>query len=154
MNSREDLEEMLRSPAYFDAFFGTLPQTMAMYKEHEELLKANEEVTCTRTFSIAPLPYIANSLPPSPIRFVRLHGYPRHYSPTTTISTTSAKNMALRERHEALKKETSDAFNDARSLQHKWHNEIVPAQDEVYKVRLVETGVLVVSRQSKQGRQS
>lgn len=36
---------MLRSPAYFDAFFGTLPQTLAMYKEHEELLKANEELT-------------------------------------------------------------------------------------------------------------
>lgn len=35
---------MLRSPAYFDAFFGTLPQTLAMYKEHEELLKANEEL--------------------------------------------------------------------------------------------------------------
>lgn len=46
-----------------------------------------------------------------------------------------AKNMALKERHEALKRETSEAFNDARSLQHKWHNEIVPAQDEVYKVR-------------------
>lgn len=42
--------------------------------------------------------------------------------------------MALRESHEALKKETNDAFNDARSLQHRWHNEIVPAQDEVYKV--------------------
>lgn len=44
-HSREDLEEMLRSPAYFDAFFGTLPQTLAMFKEHEELLKANEELT-------------------------------------------------------------------------------------------------------------
>jgi len=46
----------------------------------------------------------------------------------------TAKNMALRERHETLKKETKDAFNDARSLEHRWHNEIVPAQDEVYKV--------------------
>ena len=45
--SREDLEELLRSPAYFDAFFGTLPQTLAMHKEHEELLKANEELVGT-----------------------------------------------------------------------------------------------------------
>ena len=36
---------MLRSPAYFDAFFGTLPQTTTLYKEHQDLLISNEQVT-------------------------------------------------------------------------------------------------------------
>lgn len=132
--SREDLEEILRSPAYFDAFFGTLPQTMAMYKEHEELLKANLEVTGKLLLLFFLLAITCNAETPaetgSPFALL---------VPCTRFNlwwrTLTAKNMALKERHEALKKETSDAFNDAHSLQHKWHNEIVPAQDEVYKVR-------------------
>jgi hypothetical protein len=46
----------------------------------------------------------------------------------------AAKNMTLREGHEVLKKETSDVFEQARALQHRWHEEIVPTQEEVYKV--------------------
>lgn len=44
---------MLRTPDYFDAFFGTLPQTIALYKEHEAALKANQEVAGElRTYAI------------------------------------------------------------------------------------------------------
>lgn len=43
------------------------------------------------------------------------------------------KNIAIRERHEALKAETKQAFDDARSLQQRWHAHILPSQDEAYK---------------------
>lgn len=43
--TRDDLEEALRSPAYFDALFGTLPQAKAMYDEHEQHLVRNEQAT-------------------------------------------------------------------------------------------------------------
>jgi hypothetical protein len=36
---------MLRTPEYFDSFFGTQPQVEALYKEHREVLQANQEVT-------------------------------------------------------------------------------------------------------------
>jgi len=87
--SREDLDELLRSPEYFDSFFGTLPQTRALYASHEQALRQNQELT--------------------------------------------DKNLALRERHEALKAETQRAFDDAISLQQRWHSHIQPAQQEVYK---------------------
>lgn len=47
-DSREDLNEMLRSPDYFDAFFGTLPQTRAIYAAHEQALRQNRELTGKR----------------------------------------------------------------------------------------------------------
>ncbi|CAD6586496.1 MAG: hypothetical protein CYPHOPRED_003558 [Cyphobasidiales sp. Tagirdzhanova-0007] len=87
--SRDDIEELLRSPAYFDAFFGTLTQSSLLYKEHEELLSINEQVT--------------------------------------------AKNVALKERHEQLKQETEAAFREARSLQERWHSHTLPLQNEAYK---------------------
>ncbi|GAA98381.1 uncharacterized protein L969DRAFT_93024 [Mixia osmundae IAM 14324] len=43
--SRDDLEALLSDPEYFDAFFGTLPSTIALYDEHDALLRANEELT-------------------------------------------------------------------------------------------------------------
>lgn len=43
--TREDLEELLRNPAYFDAYFGTLPQVLALEKEHEEQLHRNIEMS-------------------------------------------------------------------------------------------------------------
>ena len=47
---------------------------------------------------------------------------------------TADKNMQLREGHEALKRDTQAAFDDARSLQARWHQHVVPAQAEAYKV--------------------
>jgi Modifier of rudimentary (Mod(r)) protein len=43
--SREDLEDLLRDPTYFDAFFGTLDRVQALYDAHDELLRRNEELT-------------------------------------------------------------------------------------------------------------
>lgn len=43
--SREDLEEALRTPAYFDALFGTLPSVKAIYDEHESFLQRNVDIT-------------------------------------------------------------------------------------------------------------
>lgn len=39
--TREDLEELLRNPAYFDAFVGTLPQVTELEQEHERHLRQN-----------------------------------------------------------------------------------------------------------------
>ena len=46
----------------------------------------------------------------------------------------SAKNVALKERHEQLKQETEAAFREARSLQERWHSHTLPLQNEAYKV--------------------
>lgn len=81
---------MLRSPDYFDAFFGTLPQARALYEEHAELLRANKEL--------------------------------------------AEKNMALKARHEGLRAETQTAFDEAKALQKRWHEQILPTQASAYKV--------------------
>lgn len=46
---------------------------------------------------------------------------------------STEKNISVRERHEALKAETQAAFDEARSLQQRWHSHVQPSQDEVYK---------------------
>jgi hypothetical protein len=45
--------------------------------------------------------------------------------------------MAMKESHEELKNQTSQAFDDARRLQERWHAHTEPMQAEVYKVGLV-----------------
>lgn len=51
--------------------------------------------------------------------------------------------MALRERHEALKEDTLNAFNDARRLQERWQAHTNPQMMDAYKVRY---STLLVSR--------
>ena len=40
---------MLRTPAYFDAFMGTLPQAVALRKEHRDLLERNQALAGAST---------------------------------------------------------------------------------------------------------
>ena len=106
---------MLRTPAYFDAIVGTLPQTVALRKEHRDLLERNQALAsaCVRCKACIVHMHLLNGV----------------------SSLTADKNMQLREGHEALKRDTQAAFDDARSLQARWHQHVVPAQAEAYKVR-------------------
>ena len=103
---------MLRTPAYFDAFMGSLPQTVALRKEHRDLLERNQALAGACSASL--------------------------HRPQASVERcchlTADKNMQLREGHEALKRDTQAAFDDARSLQARWHQHVVPTQAEAYKV--------------------
>ena len=57
---REDLEDLLNDPAYFQAFFHSLPQVKALFQEQMELEQANEEIASERLHS--PQPWVGSLL--------------------------------------------------------------------------------------------
>ena len=103
---REDLEDILADPAYFQAIFHSLPSVRSLFQAQAELGSANES--------------IASTLQPTTSR-----SGPAHYIPDN--------NTVLQERLYRLRSETQDAFNEAKSLEARW-KDLEREQREVYQV--------------------
>ena len=103
---REDLEDLLADPQYFQVVFHTLPQVKLLYQGQADLGSANESIA--RTF-----PAIV---------------HPR------THPTLSESNVALQEGLYRLRSETQESFDKAKQLEARWR-EVEKEQREVYQVR-------------------
>jgi ESCRT-I complex subunit VPS37 len=103
---REDLEDMLADPAYFQAIFHSLPKVKELYKGQAELGRANGT--------------IASALTPSTC------SYPSYMK-------TPEQNLALQDELYKLRTETKDAFDEAKALEARW-TELQREQKEVYQV--------------------
>lgn len=104
---REDLEDMLADPAYFQAIFHTLPKLKELYKGQEELGHANET--------------IASALTPSP------------FGCNSSHIKTPDQNLALQDELYKLRSDTKDAFDESKALEARW-TELQREQREVYQV--------------------
>jgi ESCRT-I complex subunit VPS37 len=104
---REDLEDMLADPAYFQAIFHSLPKVKELYKGQAELGRANGT--------------IASALTPS-----TFGSYPSYMK-------TPEQNLALQDELYKLRTETKDAFDEAKTLEARW-TELQREQKEVYQV--------------------
>ena len=104
---REDLEDMLADPAYFQAIFYSLPKVKELYKGQAELGRANGT--------------IASALTPS-----TFGSYPSYMR-------TPEQNLALQDELYKLRTETKDAFDEAKASEARW-TELQREQKEVYQV--------------------
>jgi len=112
---REDLEDMLADPAYFQAIFHTLSKVKELYKGQAELGRANGT--------------IASAFTPS-----TFGSYPSY-------TKTPEQNLILQDELYKLRSETKDAFDEAKALEARW-TELQREQKEVYQVL---HGILLVS---------
>ena len=104
---REDLEDMLADPAYFQAIFHSLSKVKELYNGQAELGRANGT--------------IASALTPSPFGSCSSH------------TKTPEQNLALQDELYKLRSETKDAFDEAKALETRW-TELQREQKEVYQV--------------------
>jgi ESCRT-I complex subunit VPS37 len=104
---REDLEDMLADPAYFQAIFHTLSKVKELYKGQAELGRANGTIASALTSSIFGF-------------------YPSHMK-------TPEQNLALQDELYKLRSETKDAFDEAKALEARW-TELQREQKDVYQV--------------------
>ncbi|KAJ2925622.1 hypothetical protein H1R20_g11476, partial [Candolleomyces eurysporus] len=103
--SREDLEDLLNDPVYFQAFFHSLDRVKYMYRAQAELGMANESIASPYAIPL----------------FIILG-----------LMTSSENNVALQESLYNLRAETQAAFDDAKSLEKRW-KELEKEQKEVYQ---------------------
>jgi ESCRT-I complex subunit VPS37 len=108
--SREDIEDLLADPTYFQAIFHSLPQVKALYQSQAELGSANEAIACKDTYTPTQLDFFL-------LLFIL------------------ANAIALQETLYALRSETKDAFDEAKALEARW-KELDKEQRDVYQVRI------------------
>ncbi|KAF8895345.1 hypothetical protein BD779DRAFT_1466786 [Infundibulicybe gibba] len=94
--TREDLEDLLTDPNYFQAVFHSLDRVKSLYQAQAELGMANESIA------------------------------------RTTVYICGERNLALQERLYALRSETKDAFDLAKSLEARW-KDLEREQKDVYQ---------------------
>ena len=104
---REDLEDLLADPAYFQAVFHTLPQVKLLYQGQSELGSANESIASK----------------------YEIHDH----SLDLALITRIAHNLTYQDDLYKLRSETQEAFERAKSLEARW-KEIEKEQREVYQV--------------------
>ena len=104
---REDLEDMLADPAYFQAIFHSLSKVKGLYNGREELGRANGTIASALTTST-------------------FGSYP-------SLTRTPEQNLALQEELYKLRSETKDAFDEAKALEARW-TELQREQKDVYQV--------------------
>ena len=104
---REDLEDILADPAYFQAIFHSLSKVKELYQSQGELGLANET--------------IASALASSTFGSYLSH------------AKTSDQNLALQDELYRLRSETKNAFDEAKALEARW-TELQREQKEVYQV--------------------
>lgn len=102
-SSREDIEDLLSDPTYFQALFHSLPRVKAMYQAQAELGMANEAIA-SEQWIFAP------------------NCVKRHVD----------QNTSLQQSLYDLRSSTKDAFNEAKSLEARW-KELEREQKEVYQ---------------------
>jgi hypothetical protein len=104
---REDLEDVLADPTYFQAIFHTLSKVKELYQSQAELGLANETIAsalASSTFSSCP-----------------------------SHAKMPDQNIALQDALYKLRSETKDAFDEAKALEARW-TELQREQKEVYQV--------------------
>jgi ESCRT-I complex subunit VPS37 len=106
---REDLEDLLIDPVYFQTIFHSLGYVKDLYRSQSELGMANE--------AIARMYNVVFGVPP------------------TNPNPFTGNNLALQQRLYDLRAETKDAFDEAKRLEARW-KELEKEQKEVYQVFL------------------
>ena len=106
---REDLEDLLIDPVYFQTIFHSLGYVKDLYRSQSELGMANEAIA--RMYNV-------------------VLGVPR-----TDSNPFTENNLALQQRLYDLRSETKDAFDEAKRLESRW-KELEKEQKEVYQVFL------------------
>jgi len=102
--TREDLEDMLSDPVYFQAIFHSLQHVKDLYNSQTELGMANEAIA-SRYFSL---------------------NYP------ALLTLRQEHNLGLQQNLYDLRTETKDAFDEAKRLEARW-KELEKEQREVYQ---------------------
>ncbi|KAG6890608.1 hypothetical protein C0995_006584 [Termitomyces sp. Mi166 len=102
--SREDLEDLLTDPQYFQAIFHSLDRVKTLRQDHAELGMANESIASTSCV------------------------YPTSHD----LIKATDNNLRLQESLYQLRSETQEAFNEAKTLEARW-KEIEREQKEVYQ---------------------
>lgn len=113
-DSKEDLQTLLEDPAYFDAYFNTMPQALAYHEAIEQKMCENVELAG----SLAPL---ASRLSPG--------------TDGPFALTPAEKSEAMKPDLERLREDTARLFNEANELKQRWAY-LDDAQREAHKVRL------------------
>jgi Modifier of rudimentary (Mod(r)) protein len=104
---REDLEDMLADPTYFQAIFHSLSKVKELYEGQAELGLANGTIASALTSST-------------------FGSYPPH-------TKAPEQSLALQSELYKLRSETKDAFDEAKALEARWV-ELQREQKEVYQV--------------------
>ena len=105
---REDLEDMLADPTYFQAIFHSLDRVRSLFQAQAELGMANESIAST----------------------IYLHDL----RALLKTCTHTDHNTMLQDSLYRLRSETQDAFNEAKALEGRW-KDLEREQREVYQVR-------------------
>jgi hypothetical protein len=106
--SREDLEDLLADPNYFQAVFHSMRYVKDLYQSQAELGSANE--------TLASIHYASS---------FRLR--------TADHSSSVDNNLKLRDDLYQTRQETQDAFNEAKALEMRWRD-LDREQRELYQV--------------------
>ena len=106
---REDLEDLLIDPVYFQTIFHSLGYVKDLYRSQSELGMANEAIARMYDFVFG--------------------------VPPTDPNPFTGNNLALQQRLYDLRSETKDAFDEAKRLEARW-KELEKEQKEVYQVFL------------------
>ena len=102
---REDLEDMLVDPAYFQAVFHTLTTVKELYRAQAELGLANESIASEWAISFTDV----------------------------AIHESTEQNLSVQDEVYRLRSETKDAFDEAKALEARWA-ELEREQKEVFQV--------------------
>ena len=105
---REDLEDLISDPVFFQAMFHSLGCVKDLYRSQAELGMANEAIAsgCILQFNSYKKEVFRNSI---------------------------ENNLALQQRLYELRSETKDAFDEAKRLEARW-KELEKEQKEIYQV--------------------
>jgi len=111
MSRRDDLEDMLADPAYFQAIFHTLSKVKELNQSRAELGLANEAIASALALNNSGLISLSLSC------------------------DETDQNLALQDELYRLRSEAKDAFDEAKALGVRW-TELQREQKEVYQVAL------------------
>lgn len=90
VDSKQDMQELLNNPQYFQAYLSTLRPFIQMQEERKAALQANVAATGEQPFALGDRPYLSDEWP--------------------------EQNMALQPELEALRSEAARTFNEAHEL--------------------------------------
>jgi ESCRT-I complex subunit VPS37 len=116
LTRREDLEDMLADPMYFQAIFHSLERVKSLYQAQAELGMANESIASMLAlgYTLCPLTYSHGSI---------------------------ENNLAQQDRLYQARSETQAAFDEAKALEARW-KELDKEQKELYQVYTGRTPML------------
>ena len=109
MSRRDDLEDMLADPAYFQAIFHTLSKVKELNQSRAELGLANEAIASALALNNSVLIFLS--------------------------CDETDQNLALQDELYRLRSEARGAFDEAKALGARW-TELQREQKEVYQVAL------------------